>query len=60
LSGSTAKPSDVSSGLIHEWDMVGSSLTDSVGSMNLTASGTSTGSDPPSGFTAARKRVTSQ
>lgn len=39
--------SSVSSGLINEWDLAGSSLTDSVGSMNLTASGPTVGSDPP-------------
>lgn len=34
------------SGLVSDWNLTGSSLVDSVGGHNLTASGTSTGSDP--------------
>lgn len=34
-----------SSGLLHAWNLTGSSLTDSVGSVTLTSTGTTTGSD---------------
>lgn len=33
------------SGLLHDWDLIGSALTDSVGGITLTASGTSSSSD---------------
>lgn len=35
------------SGLLHEWDLVGSSLSDSVGSVTLTNSGPTAGADQP-------------
>lgn len=40
-------PSSVApSGIIHEWDMAGTSLTDSIGSITLASTGTTTSSDP--------------